>query len=77
MDSLGEDVHNEFTILRTFDKMWLETMGVQDHKQHMFILQLLGKKGLCCWESFPIASPNNNDKEQPDHIWEAIQSFLR
>ena len=45
--------------------MWLETKDVWDHKQYMFSLQLLGKEGYCQWESFPLAAPNNNDKEQP------------
>ena len=44
--------------------MWLETKGVQYCLQYMFILQLLGIEGLCQWESFPLAAPSANDKEQ-------------
>ena len=34
--------------------MWFETKSVTDHQQCLFTLQLLGKEGLCCWDSFPL-----------------------
>ena len=49
-------------------KMWLETKGVPDHKQYMLILLLSGKEDLHQWESFPLATPKNTDKKQPDYI---------
>ena len=57
--------------------MWLETKVVPDHKQYTFILQLLSKEGPWSLESFLLAAPKNNDKEQPDQIWEAFEGFFR
>ena len=48
--------------------MCLGAKGVPDHNQYMFILQILGKECLHHWESFPLAAPHNNEKEQPEHI---------
>ena len=47
MDWSVEDVHKNFTVFKNLVKMWLDTYAVTDHKQYMFILQLLGKEGLC------------------------------
>ena len=41
----------------------------------MFILQLLGNDH--SKESFPLADPNNNDKEQPGHAWEPFGASLQ
>ena len=67
MDWSVEDVHKVFILFKAFAKMWIETKGIQNHKQYMSMLQLLGMEVLCHWESFPLAAPSNN-KEQPDHI---------
>ena len=59
--------------------MWLETKGVPDHKECMFILilQLLDKEGPCHQESFPLINPNKSDKVQPDHVKEAFKGSFR
>ena len=54
--------------------MWLKTKAVLGHKQCMHILQLLGKEGLHHWGSLCLITHNNNDKEQPDHKWEAFKA---
>ena len=77
IDGSVEDVHKEFTMFRTLPKMWLETNGISDHKQCMFILQLLGKEALCNLESFPLSHPNKNEKEQSNHIWEGLEGLFR
>ena len=77
MDCPAEDIHKEFTTFKSFAKMWLETDGVPDLRQYILILQLLGKEGLCYWESFPLATPNNNDKIKTDHIWEAFMGSFK
>ena len=78
MDWSGEDMHMEFMVFKTLTEMWLETKGVLDHKQYMFLLQLLGNKGLCYWELFPYVAPQNNDLEQPDHVQETFEgSFIQ
>ena len=33
-------------------------------------------KGPCCWKSFPLATPNSNDKEQPDHVLETSEGLF-
>ena len=71
-----EDVHEEFMIFKTLDKMCLQMKSVPDHKKYMFILQLLGKAGLHYWESFPFVTPNKG-KEQPECILEAFRGSLR
>ena len=48
-----EDFYKEFTVFKMIAKIWLQTKGVPDHKQYLFILQLLGKEVLHCWEFFP------------------------
>ena len=45
-DWSAEDMHKEFMVFKTLAKMWLETEGVPDYIQCMFILQLLGKECL-------------------------------
>ena len=57
--------------------MSLEIKVVPDEKQYMFILQLLGKEDLCFWEYFPLDAPSNNEKEQPDCIWEAFEDSFK
>ena len=39
-------------VFKTLTKIWLETKCLSDSKQHMYILQLLGKVGLYHWKSF-------------------------
>ena len=38
---------------------------------------LLEKEDLHQWESFALATPNKNNKEQPDCIWEAFEGSFR
>ena len=59
MDQLVKDMHIKFTMFKSLTKMWQETKIVPNHKQYMFILQLLGKDGLCHWESLLLATPHN------------------
>ena len=77
MDWSIEDIHKEFPVFKTLGKVWLETKDVPDHKQYMFIPQLLGKEDMCCWESLALTTPNNNYKEQSDHIWGAFEGSFR
>ena len=77
MDWSAEDAVRNSIYFKLLPKLWLETNGVQDHKQYMFILHLLGKENLHKWESFPLDAPNNNDKDQPDHMWEAFKGSFR
>ena len=53
--------------------MFLETKGIPDGKQYMFFMLLLGKEGLCHWESFPLITTDYNNKEQSDHVFEAFE----
>ena len=76
MDWSVEDMHNEYVVFETLAKIWLETKGVPDHKQYMFILQLLGKEGLHTG-NLPLAAPSNIDKKQPDCVWEAFVGSFR
>ena len=62
MDWSAENGHKDFIRFKS-SKMWLETKGVPDHKQYMFILQLVGEEGLHHWQSFPLAVLNNDDME--------------
>ena len=57
--------------------MWLETKGMPNHKHYIFILQLLGKECLHYWESFLLMVHNDNDKEQPCHVWKAFGGSFR
>ena len=67
-----EDIHKEFQVFQTLTKMRLQTKDVPDNKQYLFILQ----EGLHCWESFPIGTPNNSDKEILDRKWEAFEGYF-
>ena len=77
MDWSVEDVHKEFILYKLLTKMWLKTKSIPDHKQNMFMLQLLGKECLSHWESFHLSTPNNDDKEQPECIWETFKGSFR
>ena len=54
LDWLAEDVHRKFTIFKALVKMWLEAKGISQDRQYMYIMQLLGRKGIFLWESFPL-----------------------
>ena len=64
-------------VFKSLAKMQLKTKDVPHYKLYLFILHLLGKEDLHCWESFPLAGANNNDKEQPDHVWQAFEGTFR
>ena len=57
--------------------MWLGMKVIPDHKQYMFIPQVLGKEGFHHQESFSLTSPNIKEKEQPDHVWEAFEDSFQ
>ena len=78
MNSQVEEMYNKFTVFKSLPKTGLEIKGLPDHKQYMFILQLLSKEeSLCHWESFPITASTNKDKEQSGCIWEAFEVLFR
>ena len=76
MNWFGEDFHKEFQVCKTLAKKWLETKGVLDGIQYQFILQLLGMEDFHQWQSFPLVTPDNNDKEDPKMVQEAFKGYF-
>ena len=57
-------------------KMWLETKMSQTQAIHVHPATTR-KKGLHCCKSLTLAASNNNEKEQPDYIWEDPEGSFR
>ena len=66
-----ENIHKEFTVIKTLAKMWQETKGLPDHKQYMVTLQILWQRRSMPLGIFPDFL-NNNEKEKPDHVWKSF-----
>ena len=56
--------------------MWLETKGIPDHKQYMFMLQL-GNEGLCHWEYCPLAAPSISENGKCECIRKTLEGSFR